>query len=142
MRAILIDPYTRTVTEVDNNGKLDGLYKAIGCEMVEAIRVGDNETMWLDEEGFLSEGRPVFRLNDNPQALAGRALILGDKNGDSAPTRLPLAAVAHAVKWTDLESTGDFHPGGVAEGGDGEPGGFDFIIRGGTPMLRKRKPQE
>jgi hypothetical protein len=139
MRAILIDPYTRTVTEIENDGTLDGLYKAIQCEMVEAIRVGNNETMWLDEEGFLSEGRPVFRLGDNAQALAGRAVILGDKDGESTPTKLAVAAVAAAVKWTDLESTGDFHEGGVAEGGDGE--GYDFIIRGGTPMLRKRKEQ-
>ena len=138
MRAILIDPYTRTVTEIDHDGTLDGLYKTLQCDTVDAVQVGPRDTLWLDDEGFLQAGRPVYRLGDSPTPLAGRGLILGvGKDGNERATTIPLTAVARTVKWTDLESTGDFHQGGIAEGGDGET--YDFIVRGGSPMLRKRE---
>ena len=138
MRAILIDPYARTITEIDHGGGLADLYKILQVELVCAVEISPKDTLWLDDEGFLAEGRPVFRIGDNAQPLAGRGLILGHtREGESAATVLPLALVTKAVKWTDLESTGDFHEGGIAEGGDGE--GFDFIVRTGSPVLRKRE---
>jgi hypothetical protein len=138
MRAILIDPYARTVTEVEHDGTLEAMYATIPCDLVEAVRISEHDTLWIDEEGFLSPGRPVYRMGENPQGLAGRGLIFGfTGSGDTVATKISLALVTANVHWTDLESSGDFYPGGVAEGGDGEQ--FDFIIRGGAPVLRKRQ---
>ena len=57
MKAILIDANERKVVAADvkpdPNKSLDGLRALIGCEWVQPVIVGENLTLWLDEEGRL-----------------------------------------------------------------------------------------
>ena len=55
MKAILINATERKVVAADvkpdPNKSLDGLRTLIGCEWVQPVIVGENLTLWLDEEG-------------------------------------------------------------------------------------------
>ena len=119
MRAILINPYTQTVSEVDTNGDINGetgFYELLGkadrlfSNMVECVRVGTNVDLWIDEEANLTDGRPVFELVD-AMHMGGAALLLcndGEGNCIGLPPQFTLDLVKSKVIWTELMTTGDF----------------------------------
>ena len=55
MRAVKIDPVSRTVTEINlarnPNRTLDELYSIIGCDLVELVQIDADMVMVVDEEG-------------------------------------------------------------------------------------------
>lgn len=118
MKCILIDPWARTVTESEVSGHgdsrdgLPGLYEALSApshkvDTFAVLILSPRVTLYLDDEGLLSPGVPLWRLDGYPEPLAGRALILGtDDEGDASPCPIPLAAVAPRVAWTDAETSG------------------------------------
>ena len=70
MKGILINANERKVVAVDvkpdPNKDLDGLRAFIGCDWVEPVIVGENLTLWLDEEGRLKLPQPGFALRASP----------------------------------------------------------------------------
>jgi hypothetical protein len=141
MRGILIDPYKNDVSQVEFSGGPDDLCRLLHAKAVHAVRVGPLDMLWMDEGGFGTAGRPVFRLGEAVTPFCGVGLILGvDNTGAQTSTTLPLAKALKTVRWTDYESTGAFHQGGVAPGDDAEF--YDFIIRAGLPRLRRRPTQD
>jgi hypothetical protein len=139
MRGILVDPYTHEVSEVALGDDPEELHRLLQAKAVDAVRVGPLDMLWLDQKGFGASGRPVFRLGEAVTPFCGRGLILGSDGvaGNKISTTLPLAKAVKTVRWTDYESTGAFHQTGVAPDGDAEF--YDFIIRAGSPRLRKRQ---
>lgn len=81
MKAILIDPHTRSFSEVEVSEKnfLKDLYSHIGCSLVERVIADDRKhEIWLDEEGLFSEDIALFSYEGYPQeAYAGKGVILG-----------------------------------------------------------------
>lgn len=145
MRAIKINPYDRTVTEIDVAPGIAAIYAAMSVpkHTVELFTVisldsrGD-ESVYLDDEGLLQPGRAIWRLRGYPSPLAGCGLVLRrNDEGETIATRVPLAEMAAAVAWTDQESTGEIEPGrqGTMEGPDGTP--WPAWI-GGPPVLQPR----
>lgn len=118
MRAILIDPDTRTVTEIETKGDLHALYEALtrpGSAKVDDInRVGLGRVadLWVDGEGWLKPDVPVFRLRIDNQPLAGRGVVLlHDAAGNSTAVPTGMIHVIHQlVEWTDEFSTGELEP--------------------------------
>ena len=59
MRAVKIDPVSRTVTEINlkknPNRTLDELYNIIGCDLVELVQIDADMVMVCDEEGKCKE---------------------------------------------------------------------------------------
>ena len=55
MRAVKIDPVSRTVTEINlkknPNSTFDALYSIIGCDLVEHVQIDADMVMVCDEEG-------------------------------------------------------------------------------------------
>lgn len=140
MRAVLIDPYPRTITQIDFGGTRDDLHKVIGVQTATSVVIGPRDILWLADEGFSEAGRPVFQLGESTTPLAGRGLILGNSpDGEYHGTTVPLQKVMKTVHWTDYETTGKVHTGGVAPDEDGEF--YGFVIRVGSPVLRKRTPK-
>jgi len=92
MRAILIDPTTKTVTEVDYDGNYESIYKWIDAQTFECVDLGDpdHNTVYVDEEGLLAdEPGPFFTVSTYAQPLAGKGLILAtDDEGESVATTL------------------------------------------------------
>lgn len=140
MRAIIINPYARTIREIDHDGSLGAMYATIRCSTVCMVRISPSDCLWLDDNGMLTEGKPVWYFGDYPNPLAGIGLILGvTMSGRNRDTRIPVAQLMAIVKWTDLESTGRLEPSRMVEGPI-EHGGmqFDFASIGGAPILRSR----
>jgi len=108
MKALLIDSKTQTIQEIQIE-KFDELYKLIGCELVEAIRLGKaskdgNEiTMWVDEEGLLNttNDSTYFALLNGSKVrcmISGKAVIACDPEGESSEfSELPDMATPEAA---------------------------------------------
>lgn len=120
MKALLIDSKTQTIQEIQIQ-KFEELYKLIGCELVEAIRLGKaskdgNEiTMWVDEEGLLNttNDSTYFALLNGSKVrcmISGKAVIAcdpADQLEDSddfseLPEMATVEAVSRFVKFIDV----------------------------------------
>ena len=86
MKAILIDPATRSATsiEVSRENFLKDLYAAIGCDLVERVCIEDEQgrtyEIWVDECGLFSidpDEVCMFSFEGYPQPLAGKGVLLG-----------------------------------------------------------------
>ena len=79
-RAILIDPFTETVSQVIlADTKLQTLRTLINCEIITMTGLADGVDMILDDEGLLkdSNSQGYFKLGIGSQPFAGKALIVG-----------------------------------------------------------------
>jgi hypothetical protein len=88
MKAILIDPETETLTEIDYDGNYQSIYSLIGCETFTLVQIADSDCIFVDAEGLLNNPQYFFKYRDYNQPLAGKGLVLGtDGRGESiAPT--------------------------------------------------------
>jgi hypothetical protein len=141
MRAILIDPVSETVSEVEYNGDYKHIYELCGFECFTVIDLGKGETLFIDDEGLLKEQEHFFALEGPlwayPQPLAGRGLILGtDDDGESVATKLTLEAIRENVKWRKLLVAG-FTPPRTYEDDD-TPLGRATVIDSGRPIFIQR----
>lgn len=105
MRAILIDPFTRTVSDIETDASLDDLYSVLQVDLITVIRVGAGHAMILDDEGLLKDKsvQAYFGMKGLDQPLAGRAMILGDNYGENRAATLTLDEVKDKVIWLDNE---------------------------------------
>ena len=87
-RAILIDPFNETMTEVKMvDTKLQTIYALLGCSIITITSLADGIDMILDDEGLLkdSENQAYFKFGISSQPFAGKALIVAtDNEGDFA----------------------------------------------------------
>ena len=51
MRAIMIDPFTRKVSEIDTDASLDDLYRLLDVDLITVVQLGAKHAMILDDEG-------------------------------------------------------------------------------------------
>lgn len=104
MRAIKIDPNTRTVTEINLPDQRSAVWpeirKIIGCELLQPMQ-GLNSTLYLDEEGRLRTPMPpafhFFR-----REYVGIACVVGVRKTRSGVLRdaaltIPLDAIVNKV---------------------------------------------
>lgn len=129
MKAFLIDPVAKTITEAhDPKWDMDTMHKTIECRTYGAVRLGGDVYLWVDDDGFLEDGRAVFRIAGRP--IAGRGLLLGvDVQGRNADCPVSRETIEKVVEWTDLVGTGDFEGAGPTE--------YGYSM--GTPVLRPRE---
>lgn len=108
MKAILIDPTARTVTEIEldfgNGGstrELDVVYKAMGCDLVDIVRLPHGNMLIVDDEGLLKPNH-VYRIQGYHEMLAGKTLLIGDNNNNfQQPPTVTLAEANEMVLWTN-----------------------------------------
>ena len=81
MRAVKINPVSRTVTEINlkknPNSTLEELYSIIGCDLVELVQIDRDMVMVVDEEGKCKDVRGAFTFIGWGTVIAGTAIILG-----------------------------------------------------------------
>lgn len=116
-RAILIDTPLKQIRSIaidvaDGSG-LDDIKKALGCEWIEAVRLGRHTVCWVDEEGLVKHGLlkeepgPFFAIAGKQDPIAGRGLITGvDDSGATTETTVPLSLVEKTVTFPDVEFIG------------------------------------
>ena len=105
MRAIKIDPVSRTVTEINlkknPNRTFEELYEIIGCDLVELVELDRGIIMVVDEEGKCKAVQGAFTFIGSGMIIAGTAIILGG-NGDHFKA-LPenLASFQMMTEWVE-----------------------------------------
>ena len=86
-RAILIDPFTETVSNVTLvDTKLQTIYNLLGCDLI-TITSAFGADMILDDEGLLKDSgsQAYFKIGISSQPYAGKALLIGsDGEGNFA----------------------------------------------------------
>ena len=86
-RAILIDPFTETVSNVTLvDTKLQTIYSLLGCDLI-TITSAFGADMILDDEGLLKDSgsQAYFKIGIDSQPYAGKALLIGsDAEGNFA----------------------------------------------------------
>lgn len=105
MRAILIDPFTRSISEVDTDASLDDIYSLLDIDTLTVVKYDPDNALFLDDEGLLKdkETQEYFWLNGCVQPFAGRGLLIGDNYGDNRATDLDVAEVRENVRFLDKE---------------------------------------
>lgn len=87
IKAILIDPFTETVSNVTLvDTKLETYYNLLGCSLITMAGLADGVDMILDDEGLLkdSKSQAYFKIGIGSQPFAGKALIVGtDEEGNT-----------------------------------------------------------
>jgi hypothetical protein len=111
VRGILVDPFARTVTEVQHDtSDYRNIYTALSApehkvDCFTVLNVGDDPdgqdgSMFLDDNGLLVGRTSFFLWTGYPQPLAGKGLILGcDDEGETIGTSLTLDYVQQHVAW-------------------------------------------
>lgn len=113
MKAILIDPFLRTVTDVEVPEKNESMeYKAmkalIQCDLIDIVRYDKFEVI-IDDEGLFSKGdeQAYFNLRNHMGSFdffAGRALVTSsDIHGNTISPSFDADFIRFLVKWGDKD---------------------------------------
>lgn len=106
MLGILIDPFAKTVTQVETTGGIDEIYSFLKCELFTVVNLDDRNCVFLDDEGLFvpKEEQEYWSISGANQPYAGRGLILGtDADGDTAGASIPLEKIKSMVTFLDKE---------------------------------------
>ena len=105
MRAVKIDPASRTVTEINlkknPNRTLDELYEIIGCGLVELVELDRGIIMVVDEEGKCKAVQGAFTFIGLGTVIAGTAVILGGNGYRFKALPENLASFQMITEWVD-----------------------------------------
>lgn len=104
MRAILINPHTTSVTEVQVRDDLESWYNTLTfsdfkVSVVQPVRYDFLHSLWIDEEGLFKSTNVSFELpNVWHEPFFGCGLIIGEKSdGSSRPCLVPLVEVQSQI---------------------------------------------
>ena len=108
MRTILIDPFTKMVSETDCAEGLEPIHQLIKADCFTCVYLQDknNNAIFLDDEGLFVpwDKQEYFILRGYPNPLAGRAIILGaDSEGESIGCDLDVAVFNNRIAFIDKE---------------------------------------
>jgi len=80
MRAYLIDPEARTITETEYNGDYHQIYEHIKADLFDVVYINEaQDCVFVDDEGLMKEPEYFFLVRGYDQPLAGRGLVLGTR---------------------------------------------------------------
>ena len=105
MRAVKIDPVSRTVTEINlkknPNNTLQELYEIIGCNLVELVQIDRDMVMVVDEEGKCKDVQGAFTFIGWGSGIAGTAIILGGSGDRFKALPENLASFQMMTEWVE-----------------------------------------
>ena len=105
MRAVKIDPVSRTVTEINlkknPNCTLEELYEIIGCDLVELVQIDADMVMVVDEEGKCKDVQGAFTFIGSGMIIAGTAIILGCNGNRFKALPENLASFQMMTEWIE-----------------------------------------
>ena len=110
MKAFLIDPELKEITEVKYNGDYRQIYSLIGCKTFDIVRIPLNKIdqygfdgIYVDDEGLYADvlHKWEFDLHHQPPIkLVNKGLVLGcADNGDAKEPTISLDLLKHFVTW-------------------------------------------
>lgn len=88
--AILFDHKSGQAKAVQYDGQLDSLYKMLGVDMIDTIRLDRKHVIFVDDEGFYKQYKTGFLLTykGRQTKFVGSGLLVGDNHGSNAPLSL------------------------------------------------------
>lgn len=105
MRAILINPYTKSISEVSYKGDLDDMYRLLSWldHRVSVVEIAGylvgNDALYVDEEGHFKSNKRFFRIAE--RTFCGCGLVVGTKsNGDDKDATIGLVEIQTIVAFT------------------------------------------
>jgi hypothetical protein len=107
VKAFLIDPFTRQVTEIEIEAKDDYALmletrRLIGADTLDHQMISDeHDHIWLADDG-LKRGAPVyaFKLPIQRDPYAGRAVVIGaDDFGRTRAPFIPVGLLRQDIEW-------------------------------------------
>lgn len=103
MRAILINPEDRTVTEIQIKKGNNAIYAAIDCEAFECpITFDNNDTMYWDEDGVFKPQKGGITMEDWCVPVLGKILILGtNSRGNSVNAASKIEDIEKIITWVN-----------------------------------------
>ena len=104
MKAILIDPFDQSVSEVEYNGDYKEIYNLTDCRTFDVVSLDDTNDIYVDDEGLLKNPTRYFRIfSYNTMrlvTLAGKGLILGhNDDGETIATTLNANEYAETIQF-------------------------------------------
>jgi hypothetical protein len=107
IKGILIDPFTKTITEIElTKPLLKPLYRAISCELIDSVALENigsiPHDVVIDDEGLYVPGQQYFRMAENaPYTIfAGRGVIVSTtRNGDWESHQLDVETIKSKVQF-------------------------------------------
>lgn len=108
MRAIKIDPVSRTVTEINltqnPNETLQELYDIIGCDLVQLVQLDRGIVMVVVDEGKCKNMKGGFTFIGLGTVIAGTGIILGGSAHKFKSLQENLASFEMLTEWVDAEN--------------------------------------
>ena len=105
MRAVKIDPVSRTVTEINlkknPNRTFEELYEIIGCDLVELVELDRGIIMVVDEEGECKSVHGAFTFIGSGMVIAGTAIIIGGSGDRFKALPENLASFQMMTEWVE-----------------------------------------
>jgi hypothetical protein len=115
VRAILIDPFACSVTEIEHDGDdYKSMYPLLSHEsmpvstfqLVPSPILEPGDAVFVDEEGLMKPCERWFKIAGFEQPLAGKGLVVGsDNNGDTASARTSVEAVKAGTIFGELHGS-------------------------------------
>lgn len=109
MKALLIDPYTRTVSEVEYSGDYQHIYTLIDANTFDIARLPNGDGAFVDDEGLLKPCDHFWLHENYPSPLAGKGLLLGcDAEGESISPTTDIETLRNEVRFMDRNDVLDW----------------------------------
>lgn len=97
-KAILINALEGTISQVEV-GEYTDIYKHCDFQIFTTVGLGNGETLYVDDEGFINGTQYGFTIEGYSQPLMGNGLILGSTaGGDSKDTAFTAEAIKAKVR--------------------------------------------
>ena len=113
MRALLINPKQRTITEIDYDGTPQAMCKLIGCDIFKVVSTLNGwlqegfDTVWISGDELDDDKYPNrwFQIGVGTDMasdpIAGKALVVGtDKEGENCPAIISRDELTRRVTFT------------------------------------------
>ena len=102
LRAILIDPFLRVISEVSVNGDLQSIYDILDIRTLAIVNIDNTNSLYIDDEGLLKDHNSLFEIASYPQPLAGRGLVVAHyEEGETVETTLDIDQIRSMIGWVD-----------------------------------------
>jgi len=102
LRAILIDPLLRVISEVNVDNDLQSFYDILNIRSLAMVNIDNTNSLYIDDEGLLNNDNSLFEIASYAQPLAGRALVVAhNEEGETVETTLDIDQIRSMVGWVD-----------------------------------------
>lgn len=104
MKAVLIDPFNRTIAMIEMGNNWREINARIGCQCFTVAGYYDKDVVYCDDEGLLHGPTEFVMISGFGQPLAGRVLMLGSTaDGDSTDVNTNAVEMMDRVQFLSHE---------------------------------------